>query len=116
MALNEQEIQALEGAFDYLKENKQVLDPNAWHNKTITSNYAISALPIVWGLLNAFGVKIEITADQATYLLEAALFFLPIIHNYVLAATHHNVTLNPLKNKIIRKASDTSDIDIEQPK
>lgn len=99
--ITDAEIIAVKGVFEYLKENKQVLDPTAWQHRAITWNYAITAIPVIWALLNAFGVKLQISSDQAVHILEVLLVTVPVAHNVVLAATHPHVTMNPFKNRKI---------------
>ena len=83
--------------YDYLKENKQVLNPVNWKRGAVKVNSAIALIPILWSVLSAFGYKFHITQDSAILLCKFSFFVLPIIHNVILSVTSKNISINPMQ-------------------
>ena len=94
-----EQIQAGISVLEYLKENKQVLDPVAWKRGAIKANYGVAAIPVIWGVFEAFGVHLRVSAEYAGYIFQALVFVVPILHNMVLSATSKNVTMDPTFDK-----------------
>ena len=101
-----EQIQAGISVLEYLKENKQVLDPVAWKRGAIKANYGLSAIPVIWGLLEAFGVHLKISAEYAGYIFQALVFLVPVLHNMLLSATSKNVTMDPTFDKPVTISRD----------
>jgi hypothetical protein len=82
--------------FRYLKIGHTVLKPVSIKKKVVKYNYLLSLISILWGVFSYFDLDLKLTAQNATTLMQIALFVFPLLYNLVIIATSKYLSLHPL--------------------
>lgn len=94
--LTQEQSDSIASVIFFLKENWVVYNPVQWKRNGLKLNYVVALVPLIWGIMKAFGHDFNLTAEQATTLFQAALVLIPIANNTLLSTTSRNIDINPL--------------------